>query len=187
MFLKYNYGGRPMSVAPFSINGGTADEGGEASTFADVCSSASADDDDEIKAALASVGATIMPTPASALLAAGDPFTMLAETGTGAMPPPRFTPTASPSASSSSSSVSPSPVGAAAGAVPSITTIATGQSVATSGRRRGRDHDGQLPAVADPFMLMMMQMMKSQQEQAAQAAKRQDDMMMLFFKTLDDK
>jgi hypothetical protein len=178
-----------MSVAPYTINGGSAEQGGVASVFGSSASAESADEDDEIAAALASVGATITPTDPCLLMSGPDPFMMLRDSGTGAMAPPRFTPTSSSCASSSaspaasSSSASPVETGGAVAPITTITTI--GKAPVT--RRRGRDLNGELPAPSDPVMLMMMQMMKNQSEQAAAASKRQDDLMLFLLKSIEDK
>ena len=68
-----------MSVAPFSINGGSVESGGVASAFG---RASPVSDDDEVAGMLAGVGAHV--EPAVGQPPAADPFVMVGEIGSGA-------------------------------------------------------------------------------------------------------
>ena len=163
-----------MSVAPFSINGGSVDEGGVASTFLNDAKRQRVDPDEEVAAALASVGAYIEPT-SSSWRDISDPFVMMADDRT-------MTPSSS-SASSSLALLSPAP--STPNQITPSKSVSTGSSVGSStskgkapmGAPRGRDIHGGLPATPDPIVAQMMLMAQMNEARAAEQAARTDKLM----------
>ena len=168
-FLKANYGCRPMSVAPFSINGGSVDEGGVASTFLNDAKRQRVDTDEEVAAALASVGAYIEPT-SSSWRDISEPFDMMADDRT-------MTP------SSSLASLSPAP--STPNQITPSKSVSTGSSVGSTtskgkapmGAPRGRDIHGGLPATPDPIVPQMMLLAQMNEARATEQAARTDKLM----------
>ena len=171
IFLKANYGSRPMSVAPFTIDGGSAATGGEESVFARGGNPFKDDDEPWEANALAAIGATIEPTVLGVL---GDPFSHFAAAPTMApgmapvnamtfTPAMAFTPTAH---------------------VPAVTTLDVPTDTAITAevyRRprvvRGRDTTGAMQAPPEPGMQALLALIARQDARADEQSKRQDKLM----------
>jgi hypothetical protein len=141
-----------MSVAPYSINGGSVNSGGSTSCFstsARVATAAAAsqvhydDEDDEVAAVLATVGATVERTDPGVLARVTDPFVMLSDDAPRQGTP---SPTAfylAPLSRPASTAACPTPPSASStGSLPTFAATAAA-GTALPARRRGRDPAGQ--------------------------------------------